>query len=521
MKQIFNIISIIIIVFFINSCKEPERVADFEDAQKYTMYDYMVADENGDRFSSFLKILEAGNLDKTLSAYNPDGTGYTLFLPDNNAIESFINANDQISSLNDIINNKKYAEAFARFHVVNKDFHSNEFPFGAFSEPTLSGDYLTVSFIIETDTSYYKINNQAAVILPNIEVSNGYIHLIQTALEPITFTTYDWLDQHAGYSIFKEAVDLTGLKSAININIKDDETLQPVTALIESNSVLNEFGISNINDLKNLISPGNENFTNPGNPLYQYVAYHFLTGSLFIDDFEGVATNYTTYSEIPLNINGNGIDILINKGKEVFDTLVYQGDTTFVDYIGFLYDESNVITNSGAIHFIDKLMTPQTPSRAIKTFEFWEEPYITTLRREPGTYLIEDKELLNTIDWSDADLFFVELGDQNISAWGNDYLQITGDFKISYEVPKIIQGKYKVFLGAEAFNSQNALVEVFIDGKNVSGLVDLSTGGTSGYPFQKIELGTIDFKKYSTHKVEIRPLIPGRFLWDYIRFEPI
>jgi hypothetical protein len=33
-------------------------------------------------------------------------------------------------------------------------------------------------------------------------------------------------------------------------------------------------------------------------------------------------------------------------------------------------------------------------------------------------------------------------------------------------------------------------------------------------------LGTVDFKRYTTHKVEIRPLIPGRFLWDFIRFEP-
>jgi len=52
-------------------------------------------------------------------------------------------------------------------------------------------------------------------------------------------------------------------------------------------------------------------------------------------------------------------------------------------------------------------------------------------------------------------------------------------------------------------------------------LVDLSQGGSANSPFQKIELGTIDFIKYESHKVEVIPLIPGRFLWDYIRFEPI
>ena len=100
-----------------------------------------------------------------------------------------------------------------------------------------------------------------------------------------------------------------------------------------------------------MISPGNQNYTDPSNPLADFIGYHVLSGSYFLNDFEGrEASNYSTFSEVPLRINGTGIDITINKGKEVFDTLVYQGDTTIVDYIGFIYDESNVITQSGAIH---------------------------------------------------------------------------------------------------------------------------------------------------------------------------
>lgn len=506
-------------VLLINACKEPVREAGFEDAEQYSIYDYII--QNKDTFSNFLSILKAGGIDKTLSAYNPDGTGYTMFLPDNIAIDNFINSTEQISSLNDIINDAEYAAAFSRYHVVNMAVHSNDFPFGAFPQPTLSEDFLTVSFIIETDTSYYKINNQAAVTYPNIEVSNGYVHLVQTALKPVTFTTYEWLEQNSGYSIFKEAIDATGFRSNIDFNLKDDETLQPVTILIEPDAVYRENGINSFADLAAYVSPNDNNYSNTKNPLYNYIAYHVLTGSRFIDDFEGVATNYSTLSEIPLNINGMGIDLQINKGKQVFDTIVYQADTTFIDFIGFLYDESNVLTQSGAIHFINRVLTQQIPSRAISNFEFWEEPYINTLRQEPGTYLIEDPEALYHIEWSGADLSFVELGDQESSAWGNDYLEITGDFEISYQIPKIIQGKYEVFIRAEAFNADNALVEVFIDGKKVSGLVDLSRGGSANSPFQTILLGTVDFSKYQSHKIEIKPLIPGRFLWDTVRFEPI
>ena len=501
------------------SCKEPERVAGFEDAEQYSIYNYIIANE--EKYSDFLKILQAGGIDKTLSAYNPDGNGYTLFLPSNDAIKKFIDAADGISSVDDIIKNPDYAATFSRYHVVNMSVHTQDFPFGAFSEPTLSDDYLTVSFIIEKDTSYYKINNQAAVIKPNIEVSNGYIHEIEVALQPITYTTYGWLGKNTGYSIFKGALDLTGTKNLVDFNVKEYENISPVTLFLEPDSVYNKSGIRNLTDLIKKISPDRQDYTNVTNPLYQYCTYHVLTGGRYINDFESKATNYTTFSEVPLNVNGLGVDLMINKGKQAFDTIVSGTDTTIIDYIKFYYDESNITTQTGSIHLIDRVMTQQQPSRADVSFEFWEEPQINEYRKKAGTYLIEDPSLLYYIKWTGADLFFNELGDQQSSARGSDYLEITGDFRIYYEIPRIVQGKYKVFLGADCYNSKNALVEVYIDGKKISSIIDLTQGGSANSPFIGKELGTIDFKKYETHTVEVRPLIPGRFLWDYIRFQPI
>ena len=517
MKRLIYILSLIAVIAGFNSCKEPERIPGFEDADQQSMYYYIL--DNQEEYSDFLSILEVGGLSKTLSAYNPNGNDYTLFLPSNKAIDNFIKNTEGISSINDILNNPEYAAAFARYHVVNMGVHTQDFPFGAFPEPTLSEDYLTVSFIIQPDTSYYKINNQAAVTFPNIEVSNGYIHLIETALEPITFTSYGWLQQNSGYSIFKGALELTGVKSLVDFNVKDFENVSPVTMLVEPDEVYKKLGINTVEDLAAYVSPNDKNYTNVGNPLFQYCTYHILAGGRYINDFEGAATNYTTLSEIPLNINGLGNDLLINKGKQVFDIIISGTDTTIIDYIGFDYDNSNVTTQSGAIHLIDQVMTQVPPSRAEVNFEFWEEPTINEYRREPGTYLIEDENLLYYVDWEGADLQFVKAG-EDITAWSDDYLEINGDFRISYEIPRIVQGKYTVFLGAERFNATNALVEVYIDGKKVSGLIDLSTGGTANNPFQRIELGTVDFKKYESHKVEIIPLIPGRFLWDHIGFRP-
>ncbi|HAX96643.1 MAG TPA: hypothetical protein DCY35_09020 [Prolixibacteraceae bacterium] len=167
------------------------------------------------------------------------------------------------------------------------------------------------------------------------------------------------------------------------------------------------------------------------------------------------------------------------------------------------------------------MMRQQPPVRAIRNYEFWEEPAFNEFRAEGGSFQIKDPDILNNITWTGADLFFVKSDDPAELAWSQDYLIIDGDFRISYRMPKIVQGKYRVFLGAHASNAANALVEVYLDGKKIGGLVDLTTGGSSSNPYARKELGTVDFLRFEEHTIEIISLIPGIFRWDYVRFEPV
>ncbi len=519
MRRIYIISSLLILVAGFYSCEEKVLESGFEDQEQMTIYDYIV--ENEDRYSSFMRILETGEINKTLSAYNPYGTGYTLFLPDNEAIDKFIGESNRYASLDDLLKDKAFSADLSRYHVVLMAINANDFPFGALPEYTMSGDYLTISFIIEEDTSYYKINNQAPVTETNIELSNRYIHMIGKALDPINFTSYKWLEDHPGFSIIKRAMDATGLKETIDINLKDQSLeATPITLLIEHDTVFQKRNIHTFEDLAAWISPDHTDYSSISNPLYNFTAYHILEGSRFLDDFTEISTNYTTYSDIPLNIDGLGLDIYINKGKEVFDTIINVQDTVVIDFVGFNYDASNVITQSGAIHLIDQVLRQQQPSRATQTFQF-DEPLFNEYKKEPGEYLIDDPSSLNHIVWSGADLIYVQKANpQEITAWGGDYIYINGDFSISYTIPKLVQGKYRAFLGAEALDRNNALVEVFIDGKNLGGLIDLTTGGSTASPFARLELGVIDFTRYEAHTIEIRTLIPGSLYWDYIRFEP-
>ena len=125
-----------------------------------------------------------------------------------------------------------------------------------------------------------------------------------------------------------------------------------------------------------------------------------------------------------------GLDIVINKGKEVFDTIIQTPDTTIINYLSFDYDASNVLTQSGVIHFIDHIMKQQTPSKAIQTFEFYNEPLFSEYRQEVGAYIIEDSTALQVIKYYGTDLFFIQ-DEESSQAWSDDYLFLAGDFTIS------------------------------------------------------------------------------------------
>lgn len=521
MKRLVHLILFSLVLLCYQSCDKADPVAQFEDLERQTIYDYIV--ENQDQFSMFLKILEVGQLDKTMSAYNPDGNDYTLFLPTNSAIEAFIREENRYASFDELIADQDFVAAMARYHVVNMGIITNDFPYGALPELNLQGQYLTVGFVVEEDTSYYKINNIAPVQEGNIEVSNGYIHIISRALTPITFSAWQWLGQNPGYTIFRDAVQATGFDSLLNAMPEEGSTaFSSMTLLMEPDTVYNRNRIFSLNDLAMKISSGQSDYKSSDNPLNIFVGYHILQGNYFLSDFEGNTTNYVSHGDAPVLINGEGVEMMINKGKTKFDTIVSGTDTTIIDYVTFYFDQSNILTLTGALHSINQVMTRQPATAARQTFQFFEESLFNEYRSEGGTFIIEDKRKLNVITWTGGNdkLTFVKKDDEDEDeqAWNKDYILIDGDFSISYTLPLMVQGTYDVSIRAHAYSASNALVEVFIDGVKTGGLVDLTSGGSSSNPYAEKKLGSITFLKYEPHTVTVKTLIPGTFYWDNVDF---
>ena len=526
MNKLASILVHAAVLFVCSTCEHRDIDMSLDLFEEPTIFDYLV--ENQGEYSGFLRILEAGKLDRTLSGYNPNGDDYTLFLPGNEAVTEFLQTGGY-TSIEELLDDSAYVSLLGRYHVLNSGIRTDEFPFGIISEPTLSGDYLSLNAYVGPDASYYLINNQAPVKRTNIELSNGYIHTIDKLLVPFTFTTYDWLVTNSDeYSIYMEAMELTGLQAAFNTIILDKlKGSDAVTLLVEADSVFSRHGIHSIGDLVDAISPDDTDYTSGDNPLNLFVAYHLLKGKYLLSDFEGVDANYDNHADVPVNISGldrfdHEIDPVINKDRGVIDTLFNEGDTILIKYVGFYYEESNIITASGPVHLIDNMLSVLTPIPATYTFQFLEESLIYEYSFEPGTYLIEDTASMIRLKWWGTDLTYFKSSDEDEPASNGDYIMVNGDFVISYRLPPIVPGNYRAVIRVRASDQDNAVIQCSIDGKLIEIHNDIEATITryGSYPYGPIRTGKLTFSTYSEHTITISSLVAGNFGWDYIRLVP-
>lgn len=486
--------------------------------------------ENQQSYSRFDTLLKVTNIDKALNSYNPNGNNFTLFLPTNEAFNNYITNHSDYDDFNDLLNDKEFAFALVRYHIVMGEIQTSFFPYGALPDSTASGDYLTIGFDFGYDTltnevlydsTVYKVNNEAPVVLPNIKLINGYVHVIDRVLEPPVLNSYEWLNKKEGFTIISKAFEITGLKDAMGI-FRETESGRTVpnvyTLLVEHDSVYHKNDIYTLDDLIDRIvdDPDRRNYQDEDNPLYQYAAYHILENRHFLDAF--ITSNYNTFATFPVKIDA-GLELRINRGKRVYDTLVQGSDTTFVDYINVFYNLSNVLTKNGAIHFIDQMLELARPRPSVNTFQFTdEEPVLDKLRNEIGEYPFFTDDDFESIHWEGVDVMHYVKATDVDEASRNDYIRLDGDFTVEYKIPKVLPATYRVWVRANAQSYENASIQVFVDGKRLGSNFDLKTGGS---PYNRINVGSVSFSSYSEHTIVIKTLIPGRFEWDYIQFEPI
>jgi len=514
---------ILIIAFLIPliiSCRSNEPEIFYEEGL-VEIADYII--ENKETYSRFYDIMITGELSEPLNAYNPFGNGFTLFLPTDDAFDRYILNNNSYSSFDELLQDIDFVRKLGRYHLVHISLKSNEFPYGALPDTTSSGDFLTIGFSSSLDTTLYKVNNVAPVIEANLEMLNGFIHIIGEVLEPVVYTGYQWLEQNQEFSILTEALNLTGVKNSLGqyrYSTNNRLVKNQYTILAEYDSTYRRHGINSIDDLINRYSTPGMDYTDTENSLYQYAAYHILEGSYFLVDFEG-SRNYNTLGNFPVSIRA-GLEVFINQGVDTFSIDISpDGDTTYTDYLSLFYQESNVPTKTGVIHFLTQVLEPRRPAPSIRTFEFYEEPEINKVRYKAGTYELDEPQKLEVINWTGPEsIIYFKSSNTAHKASRDDYISVDGRFTINYIIPKIMPGRYGFYVRAGVGDNDNATIRVFLDEKRKGGNIDLTSNPAKNQPYYDFKMGVVDFAKYEEHIVTIKSLILGNFVWDYVQFRP-
>ena len=281
-----------------------------------TVADYML--NRSDKYSHFINLLKRANFLGLLSTYGQ----YTLFLPDNNAVEKYLAEQDSIYHatkdspifVNTGISSPHIDELsdsmaiiIARNHLLNARYQMADMSEGALFTRNFNNRNLGISYDVVDERFYIMINNKSAIISGDHEVENGLIHIVDKAINPLEMNLPQLIGSCNFFSIFNEALNITGFKDSLQLDIDNTYTWDPTatsgvmtptyypktkyqkyTGFLETDEVFNANGIYTLDDLKAFAekwygTEDRENARSPQNALYKFVAYHFLDREITYD----------------------------------------------------------------------------------------------------------------------------------------------------------------------------------------------------------------------------------------------
>ncbi|MBE6268185.1 MAG: fasciclin domain-containing protein, partial [Bacteroidales bacterium] len=308
MKRILYILAITLSIL---ACTD-----EIDKSNRFTFTGETVADfllNRSEKYSHFITLLKRAELFSLLQTWGQ----YTLFLPDNDAVEKYVQEQDSIYHATKDSDNPVWTgitspfieelsdsmvNAIARMHLIEKDYRTAQMGEGAISKWTFNDRMLTINYKVTDERFYIMLNNDAAIIDGDNEVENGIIHLIDKPIDTRCTTVAAIIAEQKFFSIFSKAIAETGFESKVADMIdfsyaeyiSSDSRLQKdvpkkkyikYTAFVEPDEVFHKNGIYTLADLKAFAEKwyGTEDKDDPKSPrnaLYKFVAYHFVEGEL-------------------------------------------------------------------------------------------------------------------------------------------------------------------------------------------------------------------------------------------------
>lgn len=468
------------------SCKE-DPILWAPESESQVMTDYI--NSKPEEFSEISKVLEFTNLNSLLSTRGP----FTFFLPTDEAMEAFYQENG-VTSFDQFTDTLLVFQLLYN-HLINNSISSGDVGLGALRDTNALGDFLVTEF----QGADIILNKTAKIIDRDVRVSNGFIHVIDKVIKPVTISVYDQIAEISSFSLFAEGLEITGLKdtlSLIEFPYGDKMARTRFTVFAVADTTFNRFGITTIDELVAYFTDSPDSVSYLENDFYRYMEYHCLGGTYYMSDLETSLYPILSYDN----------NILI----DVVEDFKINLNKTTEEYIGFYFEQSNVPTKNGALHTINDLMPVITPDPTIITWEVTDH-----FDLQQGDYFgkyyrkwSDGQNTFENIKWYGDFLQYYFKDHDTGPLLNDDCLQMLGYWWIEVTTPKIMKGKYKI--GGNIWRN-NASYEVYVDGVK-STLVQ-----SSDIP----DLGTFEWEKTETHTIKLVSVSYGSLFWDTLTFTPV
>ena len=328
----------------LTSCKEDISSDAYAIKTEKTMMDYISEDENLSDIKSLFDEVRLGKSSNasTLSSVLSARGNYTVFAPNNEAVRAYVMGLNGTTDLTSLSTEQK--EQIALNCIIdngtNNAYETADFPVGGNTFSTSNLRDRRLSCTQDSLDQAFVINGDAKCVQTNIEVSNGYLHVVDHVISPSTNSVAELVQKAGNTRIMGQLLALTGWADSLSVKTSQVEEYESAhlndagttkrfvktnfpymekrnvayTAFVEvDDAFVNDWNcpapevdaegnITNWDAILGVIKtecakayPGStddtgaavdaDNLKSTSNPVNRFVAYHLLYGGMAVDEF--------------------------------------------------------------------------------------------------------------------------------------------------------------------------------------------------------------------------------------------
>lgn len=486
-------------------------------------------------YSLFAEALQQAGAASYLDAW---GT-YTVFAPNNNAMTAFLQSEGK-GSVQDL--SESDVKDLVNLHIIQDTVSTGQFRDGKIQRNSVFGMFITTAVQNIDGESYFVLNKESKIVMPNIRTGNGVVHGVDKVFTKVTNTVMQEIEGDPNLSLFTEALQLTGLDALLNK--KESEQFFSVFAV--SNTAFSQRGFNTLEDLVNKYNhTGNPK--NPEDSLHMHIAYHILPDLKYVSDL-AFSSSHTT--QVPREV----LLVKVDREKILLNEEEWLGELEEGAEID--REASDNTTANGVLHYIkdDIYIKQRSPFRV--DWDPGDQPEL----KVAGVY---GRGELSFPD----EAFFRDITWPNTSANNSPYYNgvasgsfggaVNGDYIEFYlraavipwvelKTPVVVRGRYKVWVGWRTRTDDGGnTIKTLINGKELSRTLNNgeyrirtlperelealgykkhlagSPSGVNNYNCKMVGIVDIEVTDRQTLRFECSTNARAKFDLDFIQFIPI